>query len=465
MSSRKPEGLYAVLRHRDFRLLMTAFTASFAGSWAYNVALMGYVWEATHSPLWLGAVTMGRFIPSLLLGSYGGVLAERFERVRLMMTIDVASAGIMVALAVLASVGGHPAVAIALAALSSIAGTVYEPATAALTPQTVPESQLAAANTFRNTIDNIAIIVGPAIGGLLLMVGTPALVFVVNAVTFAVSALVLGRMSVRSNPVDVTDGGRDGPLRQMLVGVQAIASSRTATVLCTFSVIASFVYGVDTVQLVLLSDERLGTGADGYGYLLAGLGAGGLIAAPLVNRISTWPRLGNIILVGIAIYCLPTLLFLVVDSPVAAFVILAVRGAGTLVVDVLAVTALQRSLPEERLARVFGAFFTFVLAAISLGAFLTPLVVEATSLDTSLWLAGLVIPLLCLLMWPILHRMDEENVAHLGEIAPRIAVLQQASIFADGAHSVLERIAASASEASVEEGTVVVTEGEEADAL
>ena len=372
MSSPPPEGLYKVLRHRDFRLLMTAFTASFAGSWAYNVALMGYVWEATHSPLWLAAVTMGRFIPSLILGSYGGVLAERFERVRLMITIDLASAGIMVALALLATVGGHPAIAIALAALSSIGGTVYEPATAALTPQTVPVSQLAAANTFRNTIDNIAIIVGPAIGGVLLLVGSPALVFLVNAATFVFSALVLSRMKARSKPVDVTEGGRDGPLRQMLVGVKAIASSRTATVLCAFSVIASFVYGVDTVQLIVLSQERLGTGADGYGYLLAGLGVGGLAAASLVNRISTWPRLGNVILLGIAVYCLPTLLFLVIDSPVVAFIILAIRGAGTLLVDVLAVTALQRSLPEDKLARVFGAFFTFVLAAISLGAFPHP---------------------------------------------------------------------------------------------
>ncbi|MDV3219899.1 MFS transporter [Intrasporangium sp.] len=465
MRTDKPDGLLRVLRHRDFRLLMIAFTTSFAGSWAYNVALMGYVWEATRSPVWLGAVTIGRFVPSLLLGAYGGVLADRFERVRLMISIDVASAALMIGLAVLAAVGGHPALAIVLAAVCSVLGMTYEPATAALTPQTVPERELAAANTIRNTVDNIAIIAGPAIGGLLLLLGSPALVFAINAGTFLVSALITGRMTVRSQPVDVTEGGASNPLRQMLVGVQAIASSQTATVLCAFSVIASFVYGVDTVQLIVLSDERLGTGADGYGYLLAGLGVGGLAAAGLVNRISALPRLGTAILAGMAVYCLPTLFFLVVESPVAAFAIEVVRGGGTIIVDVLAVTALQRSLPADKLGRVFGAFFTFVLAAISLGAFVTPLALAATSLDATLWMAGLGIPVLCLLGLPVLRRMDNANVATVAALEPRIAVLQRAAILAEASRPVLERLASNAEEITVDAGTDVVREGQDADAF
>ena len=79
-----------------------------------------------------------------------------------------------------------------------------------------------------------------------------------------------------------------------------------------------FVYGVDTVKLIVLSESLLGTGADCYGYLLAGLGVGGLSVAFLVNRISAWPRLGTAILGGMAVYCLPTLLFLVIDQPVIA---------------------------------------------------------------------------------------------------------------------------------------------------
>ena len=457
--------LTATLRHRDFRLLITSFSISFAGSWAYNVALAVWVYEQTGSAAWVGAATVGRFVPSLLFGAYGGVLAERFERVRLMATLDVISTVLMTVLAVVAALEGPVLLAIVLAGLTSVTGIVYEPAAAAITPETVPETELAAANALRNMVDNLAIIAGPLLGALILLVGPPPVAFLANAATFALSAVVVTRMSVRSKPVDVTEGGTAGPLKQMLVGVQAIASSSTAAMLVTYSVIASFVYGVDTVQFVVLSNERLGTGADGYGYLLAGLGVGGIAAASLVNRIAGWPRVGTVILAGMALYCVPTLLFLVVDEPAAAFVIQGLRGAGTLVVDVLAITALQRSLPSELLARVFGAFFTFVLLAISLGALVTPQVIEGLGLDASLWLAGAALPAVCLLGWPWLRRMDEANVAHLAVIEPRVLALEKLGILADATRPILERLADRATEVDVPAGSVVIREGDEADAF
>src|SRR6266508_5842428 len=88
MSKEKNAGLLNALRFPDFRRLMMAFAVSAAGSWAYNVGLAVYVYEQTHSAAWVGAATIGRFVPSLLFGAYGGVLAERFERVRLMAGLD-----------------------------------------------------------------------------------------------------------------------------------------------------------------------------------------------------------------------------------------------------------------------------------------------------------------------------------------------------------------------------------------
>jgi predicted MFS family arabinose efflux permease len=352
-----------------------------------------------------------------------------------------------------------------LAGLSSVNATVYEPAAAAITPETVPESDLAAANALRNMVDNIAIIAGPVLGALLLVVSPAPVVFLVNGLTFAVSGVVVSRMSVRSTPVDVTDAGTAGPLKQMLVGVQAITGSATAATLVAYSVIASFVYGVDTVQFVVLSEERLGTGADGFGYLLAGLGIGGIVAAGLVNRMAAWPRLGSVILLGMAVYCLPTLLFLVVDNPVAAAAIQVVRGAGTLVVDVLAITALQRSLPKEVLGRVFGAYFSGVLLAISLGALVTPFVISNLSLDASIWMAGALLPALCLLGLPWLRRMDSMNVARLAVIEPRVLVLERLGILTEASRAMLERLATDAREVEVPAGTVVIREGDEADAF
>lgn len=465
MGVRHKSGLLAALGHRDFRRLMIAFAVSGAGSWAYNVALTVYVYDQTHSAAWASAVTIGRVVPSLIFGSYGGVVAERFERVRLMRNLDVVSTVLMALLTAIAALHGPAALAIAIGALVGTISMTYLPAVTAITPQIVPEADLAAANSIRSTVDNLVVIAGPAIGALLLAVGSPAAAFGANAASYAVSALILRFVSARSAPVDVTEGGRVGPLRQMAVGMKTMLDSSAATLLVAYSLIASFVYGTDTVLFVIVSEHRLHAGANGYGELLAGLGVGGVLAAGLVNRIASWARLGPAILVGIALYCVPTLLLLVVPNAPSAVPVEVVRGAGTLVVDVLAMTALQRSLPGERLARVFGAFFTLVLVAISLGALLTPVALHAVGLTSTLWLAGAAIPALCLLGWPALSAMDRTNAAQLATIAPRVALLHQAALFADAPQSVLERLATSAEEVSYGPGVDFIVEGDAADAL
>ena len=243
---------------------MAGYSVSAAGSWAYNIGLAVYVYDRTHSASWVGAVTIGRFLPSVLFGSYGGVVAERFERARLMVALDAICAVLMAVLSVVAVYHGAALLAIAIGAVNSVVSMAYEPAVAAITPQLVPEDDLAAANTLRNTVTNLAVIAGPALGALLLVIGTPAFAFGANALSFLWSALVVSRISSRSTPVDVTSGGSVGVVRQMMVGVQTIISSPAATVLATYSVVASFVYGVDTVLLLVLSERRLGTGATGY---------------------------------------------------------------------------------------------------------------------------------------------------------------------------------------------------------
>ena len=136
------------------------------------------------------------------------------------------------------------------------------------------------------------------------------------------------------------------------------------------------------------------------------------------------------ILLGIAFYCAPTLLFLFVSSPLVAFFIEVVRGAGTLVVDVLAMTALQRALPSDQMGRVFGAFGGLVLLAIVIGAYVTPIGIDVFGLDGTLWLAGAAIPVLCLLGVPALRVMDRQAEVRLAELAPRAELLERCDLFA-----------------------------------
>jgi CRP-like cAMP-binding protein len=464
MTSETRGSYRAALAHRDFRLMLGGFTISAIGSWAYNIALWVWIWEKTGSAGWIAATSIARFVPALLLATYGGVLAERFERTLVMRVCDTLAMVSMGSLAMTAAFDGPPVLALVFASMTSMSAIANDPAVQAMIPQVVGEKDLAAANAAYGTVDSVAVIVGPMIGAALLVLGPPALSFAVNAATFGISVLLVMRMTARSTPSDVKAEG-EGVIAQMMVGVRAITSSTSAAVLVGFSVLATFVYGLDTVLFIVLAEERYGAGSGGVGYLLTGLGVGGLLVAGLVNRLAALPRLGVVITVGMALYCLPTALLVVVDDFAVAVALQAVRGAGTLVVDVLAVTALQRSLSSDLLSRVFGVFNTLLLAAVALGALAAPVILALAGLDGTLLIVGIGIPLLVLGGWPWLRRMDRTAILRLAELEPRIRVLEVLGIFAAAPRPVLERLAGAATEVEAPAGTVVIRQGETADAL
>jgi MFS family permease len=458
-------GYRSALRHRDLRLLLGGLVISATGSWAYNVALLAYVFDRTHSLGWVGVAGLGRFLPALLFSAYGGVIAERFERVRVMIASDLICLATQGAMAVVAASQGPVALVIALAAMTSIGNVVYNPSVAAMIPQVAGEDDLAAANALNSTIENLVVITGPAVGAGLLVLGEPSTVFAIDAASYAVSALIVSRMHARSQPVDVTEEGEAAPLAQMLVGVRTIAELPATRVPVALCALVSFVYGTDTVLFIGASDEKLGTGPEGFGYLLAGLGIGGVLMAVAVDRLAASRRLALVISAGVLVYCLPTALLTIVHSPVLAFALQIARGAGTLVVDVLAVIALQRAVPPDRVARVFGVFFAIVLAAISLGTLITPAIVRALGLDGALLTMALVPSALGLLGYRSLAALERAAAARLDELAPRIAVLERLGIFAAAPQAVLERLAAAATEVAFAPGSTIVSEGEPADAL
>lgn len=466
MASRSgPAGGYrSALRSRDLRRLLGSQVISATGSWAYNVALAVLLFDQTHSTTWVAMGVLGRFIPSLLFSAYAGVVAERFERIHLMVVLNIAALVVQVTLALAAWHHAAPGVTVALAALTSIVLTPYLPAVAAVIPQVSSETDLAAANALSSTVDNLVIVLGPAVGAVLVVAGGAALAVVVNAASFGIAAVIVATMSVRSRPSDVTEGGTAGPLHQMAEGFRTVASSTTVAMFVAFSTLASFVYGTDSVLFAPVSAIQLHSGSSGYGYLLAGLGVGGLLGAAVVNRLAARPRLAGAILGGMTVYTVPTALLVVVHQPAVGFLIEVIRGSGTLVVDTLAITALQRSVPKEMVARVFGVFFAIVLAAISLGAVITPPLLHS-GLHTTLLVYGFGVPALCLLALPRLLALDRVSARTAAVLAPRVAILERLDLFSAASQTSLERLADAATEQVVAAGTRVVVEGDVADAF
>jgi MFS family permease len=459
---RAARGRYRdALRHRDLRLLIATFLVDQIGSWSYIIVISVYIFDRTHSTQWLAANAVCRWGPSLLLAGYGGVLADRYQRTTVMAVSALASAVLMAGMAVVVGSNGPVAFLLVISALSSVAIAPYQPAAGALTPEIVGEQDLAAANAIFSALENLVVIVGPAIGGLLLLTGRPVIGIVVNAASFAVAAVIVTRLRVRSR-----GGGsaEDSMTRQLVAGLRSLAAQPVAVAVVLFCALDSAVYGAATVLYVPLS-VRLGTGTSGYSYLLAGMALGGLLGAGLANRLSGASRLAPVIMGSICLQALPFLLTVPVHWPALAAALQVVSGVGMIIVDVLAITSLQRDVPGDVLGRVLGIFDTVVLAAILLASLATGILLAHADVNVALVAVGVGIPVLGLAGLPTLLKADRTSAAAAERLRPRVALLSDLDLLAGADRRALERLAAVAEEIVMPAGQVVINEGDEADAL
>jgi MFS family permease len=449
------------LRHRDLRLLIASFLVDQVGSWSYVVVISVYVFDRTHSTLWLAALGVCRWGPGLVLASYGGVLADRYQRVTVLIVSALASAALMTGMAVVVAVDAPVGLVLALSALSALALVPYRPAAGALTPEVVGEQDLAAANAMLAALENLVVVLGPAIGGLLLLTGRPVIGVAVNAASFLAAAGIVARLRVRSRG---GAGAEDGTARQWMAGVKALGAQPVALVLVLFAALDSAVYGASTVLYVPLS-VRLGTGPNGYSYLLAGAALGGVLGAGLANRLSGASRLAPVIMGSLCLQALPFLATVPVRSPAPAAVLQVASGVGMVIVDVLAITSLQRDLPGDVLSRVLGILDSLILAGILLASLGAGILLAHASVIVALIVVGAGIPAVGLTGLPTLLRADRASAAAAERLRPRVEVLAELDLLAGADRTTLERLAAAAEEVVMPAGTVLIREGDEADAL
>lgn len=367
--------LTVLRRNPPLRRLLAALAVSQLGDWLYNLALLALVFSRTHSVAWTAAATCARVLPMVVFGPLGGVLADRHDRRRLMIGSDVIRAAMMVLLAVVAMAGLPVFLAPMLAAASTVASVVYPPCVAATTAQVASAADLPAATAARSAIGAASVVAGPAGGALLLLLHSPAWAFAINAGTFAVSALFLVGLGTRLAPParDRRPTGGSGARHELREGIAALRGDATAARIIGADVMCSLTYGAHTVLLLMLS-RRLGSGDSGYGYLLAGIGVGGLIGAAVAARLRVADPL-RLVGVTLLVAAVPAALLAVVPSMPVAVMLAAAIGAGSVTVEVVVDTSLARRLDESVLARAYGLAFPAAIAGIAVGSLITaPLV-------------------------------------------------------------------------------------------
>jgi MFS family permease len=453
----------AVLAIREARVLIGASAASQVGDWLYNAALLGYVFGTTHSAGWVGAATISRLLPYVLLGPIGGAIADRYPRRTVLVLGSVLRLGLMIVLAAMVAADAPVAFVIGIVAVASAAGSAERPAALSLLPRLVGEGRIGPANALLHTVQDLAVVVGPAIGALLLVVTSPPAAFIANAATFAVSALLFAMLG--RHRVPVVAGAGSGAAASVLEGVRTARVTRFVVPLFALVATVEFTYGAQTVQLVVFADRSLDLGDGGYGLLLAACGAGGLVSALFNGQLATSARLTLVVVGAAVLACASQFIYAVSDALPLALVVTVAGGAGIVSAEVVAETVLARVTPRETLGRIAGLFDASSIGAMVAGAVLASILVNTISLRWSFWILGagtIFVTLTCILG---LRGLDEASRERTDALARRLAIIEGLPITEGTPQLALEQLASASQLCPLPAGVDIVLQGRPAHAF
>jgi len=249
-------------------LLAVATLGSSAGTLLAAIALAIDIKDRTNSGLWVGAVLVAAWLPTLLVGLTLGPLIDRLERRKLMVGADLVRAAVFCAL----PFTGRPAVIVGLAVVAGLASGFFRPAVFAGVPNLVPADELAAANGLLQTLENVSWAVGPVLGGLLTAAAGPHAAYWLNAVSFVVSALLIVRIPARLLQSETALSR--GHWRDLRDGFSTVTRSRPLLAVLFAWGIAAFGYGAVNVSEIFLAKNTFDAGDFGYGLLYGAIGLG-----------------------------------------------------------------------------------------------------------------------------------------------------------------------------------------------
>jgi MFS family permease len=345
-----------------------------------------------------------------------------------------------------------------LVGVAMVAGTPFRPALAAATPAVArTPGELTAANAVSSTLESVGYFVGPAVAGLVLAATGAEIVFFLTAGAFVLSSLFISRVTVPGERGEA--GERRSVLAEATAGFRTVGADARLRILLGLFSAQTLVAGALTVLIVVMAFELLDLGESGVGFLNSAIGVGALVGSVAALALAGMRRLSPGFVAGVLLWSVPLVLIGLWSEPAVAIALLGVVGAGNSLVDVAAFTLIQRAVPDEVLARVFGVIQFFWIATFGLGGLLVVPLVEWLEADGALLVAGAFLPALTLLAGPRLLRLDAQAEAP----GPELQLLRSVPIFAPLPGTPLEHLASRLVPLRVEPGTVVVRQGDPGD--
>src|SRR5436190_17057682 len=390
-----PGSARAALSHRNFTIVWAGLSASNIGTWMQNFTLAAYGWELTHSAGYVGLLGFAQLGPILLLSTVGGVVADAFDRRRVMVAMQMGQLVGSLVLALLAAAGHPSTVAIFFCVLAiGVFNALNAPAMIAVIPNLVPRRDLQGAISLQSMQMNASRGVGPALAGVIYPGLGPAAVFVVNAATylFAVAGIVIADFPTR---VALAEPDPERGLRRLVSGFRIAWADRLVrrilVTMTTFSFFSlSFIYLMPT-----LASENLGmnTRSLAYGLLFACFALGAALGALSIGTVLVRRSKPVIVRVGLASFGVLLSVFALAREPALAYPVVFAVGLCYFAVVTSLSTILQAHLTDDVRGRVMAIWMMAFGGTVPVGVLVAGAVAEATSITTVVF-AGAAVALL-----------------------------------------------------------------------
>jgi MFS family permease len=362
--------MIAVLRERNFLLLWLGGLVSQAGDWTLAIALPVYVFDLTGSALATGGIFLAQSLPRLPLGLVAGVLADRWDRRRIMIVADLGRFAVLPLLLLVQTADQLP-ILYSVVAAEAILGLFFVPAHAALVPHIVGDQELVAANSLRSLGWEMMRLVAPPVGGLLMATHGLSAVVLLDSSSFLLSAALLVTITVPNfnaeARVNVSMSGSGlwaGMRRDISIGLRAVASDRLLRVLFLFGGLYFVAEGIINVLGFPWLAQELEGGAAERGWLAAAQAVGGIMggsfAYKLMGRTAPGRVLGiSAMLFGVLSILLANVAMLPIAEPYRwplALLLKGLSGIPLVVVIIVLDTLLVRCSEDRFRGRVVAAY-------------------------------------------------------------------------------------------------------------
>ncbi len=393
---------------RSFRWLLAATFVNNAGDGIVIAAGPLLVASQTRDPFLVSLALLSEYLPALLFGVIGGVIADRVHRRRMVVAVNLGRA-VVVAVLVATIVSGTVSIVIVLAALFVLgtAETFADSASSALLPGLVARRDLGIANArMQGAFLLLNQLLAPPIGAFLFAIGM-ALPFAANAAAFGLGAVLISRVATSAR--ERTRQG-SGFRAEIIEGIRWLIGHPPMRTLALTIFTFNITFGAAWSVLVLYAGDRLGMDAVGFGLLTTAIAVGGVFGAVSYGTLERRFSLGDIMRVGLVIETVTHLVLALTTSAAVALGTLVVFGAHAFVWGTTSTVVRQRAVPDELLGRVGGVYRVAIMGGMVVGTPLGGLLAKSYGITAPFWFGFVGSAVLVAILWREFH-----HIAHAGE--------------------------------------------------